>query len=653
MQDPDLFPLHEDLVPDPTRTEPAVWIERLVILREPSVNAVIRQVPFECGMNIIRTEERTDLEEDVVAHSVGKTLLMRLIRYSLGEPNYASNESQDDLANALPDALIVAHWHVAGEDWIVRRPLHDHDPASATAIRGCIWHEALNVQADTVSLKSFLKRLDTVNRGDLPAFEIAKDRRPQWSDILGWLARDCECGYRQANEWRHQDTNLGKPNDLNVNKLLMQWLCGLMSADEAELRNERRQLLVEQGKAKASAEKQTRAASFREDGLRDSMKRPKDAKERPQPKSDLFGDVPEPTLTDKAESMLRSLRKILEEIRANSPISSLATRVSLIQAKLDQANKTAGEATGNLKSAKKYQCDLKSAHLEPKHLDKCPDNPCGLRNLLKHHREAGKDEAAEDNLANVNSEIADQTESELRANEACKQITDELDVAKSELEAAKGKLADNERKLNERIGRWKQHVKDAVRIAKLTTETLQQESALADLIKTVDASSTKQESARATLEHGQLVSEASVAYTQVLQRVFNKSASGIVQVDGHGLQPKPAKQLTPGGRALSAMATVISFDLACVMASIAGIGNHPRFLIHDSPREGEMEMPLFKRIFDVACYLESCFQGTTPSFQYIVTTTKAPPSYCAEHEPHTRLVLHGRSDEGRLLRQTF
>ncbi len=30
---------------------------------------------------------------------------------------------------------------------------------------------------------------------------------------------------------------------LNQNKLMMQWLCGLMSADEAELRNQHRQLL--------------------------------------------------------------------------------------------------------------------------------------------------------------------------------------------------------------------------------------------------------------------------------------------------------------------------------------------------------------------------------------------------------------------------
>jgi hypothetical protein len=73
------------------------------------------------------------------------------------------------------------------------------------------------------------------------------------------------------------------------------------------------------------------------------------------------------------------------------------------------------------------------------------------------------------------------------------------------------------------------------------------------------------------------------------------------QVDDNVLHTTPAKQQTRGSQALNAMATVVAFDLACVMMTIANVGNHPRFLIHDSPREEEMEMPIFKRIFDVAC----------------------------------------------------
>jgi len=239
------------------------------------------------------------------------------------------------------------------------------------------------------------------------------------------------------------------------------------------------------------------------------------------------------------------------------------------------------------------------------------------------------------------------------ATENCKAIQDALKRAERALATAMCNQAEDEQILIQQIGRWEQHVVDAKRLYAVAIEASTQNSAVTNLAEEIDHSSARQETARKTLEQAKRVANASAAYTQVLQRVFNDAATGAIHVDRFGLQPKPAKHFTPGGRALTAMAMVVSFDLACVMISIAGVGNHPRFLIHDSPRAGEMEMPLFKRIFDVACYLESCFSDALPSFQYIVTTTKAPPSYCTKNEPHTRLILHGRDNDGRLLRLTF
>jgi ribosomal protein S7 len=343
---------------------------------------------------------------------------------------------------------------------------------------------------------------------------------------------------------------------LNQNKLMMHWLCGLISADEAELRNLHRQLLADQRKAKAAAEKHARTVSLSEESPRDSMDRPQASESSESTdKTNLFDENKEPSVTERAESMLKNSIELLDELTANSPVPVLEKNVAAIQVQLDQADTAAGELKGEL--------------------------------------------------------------------------------------------------LIEQIGRWKQHLVDAKRLDAVAKEASTHDSAVTNLAKAIDDSSARQETARKTLEQTKRVANASAAHTQVLRRVFNEAATGTIQVDGFGLQSKPAKQLTPGGRALSAIATVVSFDLACVMLSIAGVGNHPRFLIHDSPREGEMEMPLFKRIFDVACYLESCFGDALPSFQYIVTTTKAPPSYCIDGERHTRLILHGRDDDERLLRKTF
>jgi hypothetical protein len=55
MQSQVLFPLHEDLTPDPARTEPSVWLRRLYILSEANVDSLIREIPFGRGVNMKRT----------------------------------------------------------------------------------------------------------------------------------------------------------------------------------------------------------------------------------------------------------------------------------------------------------------------------------------------------------------------------------------------------------------------------------------------------------------------------------------------------------------------------------------------------------------------------------------------------------------------
>jgi hypothetical protein len=100
--------------------------------------------------------------------------------------------------------------------------------------------------------------------------------------------------------------------------------------------------------------------------------------------------------------------------------------------------------------------------------------------------------------------------------------------------------------------------------------------------------------------------------------------------------------------ALSTLATVIGLDLACMTASICGLGHHPRLVVHDSPREAELESILFDRIFHLIGGLENAFgDDRAPSFQYIVTTSSQVPAKFAD-EPYTRLILDAR-EEGRLL----
>ena len=72
----------------------------------------------------------------------------------------------------------------------------------------------------------------------------------------------------------------------------------------------------------------------------------------------------------------------------------------------------------------------------------------------------------------------------------------------------------------------------------------------------------------------------------------------------------------------------------------------PAFLIHDSPREADLGLDLYHRLFLFTQWLEGV--GNQPLFQYIITTTTPPPDE-VKTETCLRLTLRGTPAKERLL----
>lgn len=134
MPNTSLFPeTPSPIQPDPDRPDPVVWIRRLFVVEKLSPHAqIIQQVKFRRGLNVIRAAERPEDEERTVGHSVGKTLLVRLIRYCLGEQAYCTKAVRESIANKLPEAYVVGEFFIRGEPWIVARPLGIHSASSSS-----------------------------------------------------------------------------------------------------------------------------------------------------------------------------------------------------------------------------------------------------------------------------------------------------------------------------------------------------------------------------------------------------------------------------------------------------------------------------------------------------------------------------------------
>lgn len=113
-----------EITPAEGRTEPTVWIRRVRLVADLSADAkVIRDVEFRRGLNIICTERARPQERGVVGHNVGKTLLLRLIRYCLGEQTFCRKVVRTAIDSVFEHAYVLAEVRIAGQPWGVARPI--------------------------------------------------------------------------------------------------------------------------------------------------------------------------------------------------------------------------------------------------------------------------------------------------------------------------------------------------------------------------------------------------------------------------------------------------------------------------------------------------------------------------------------------------
>ncbi len=105
------------------------------------------------------------------------------------------------------------------------------------------------------------------------------------------------------------------------------------------------------------------------------------------------------------------------------------------------------------------------------------------------------------------------------------------------------------------------------------------------------------------------------------------------------------------GERLDTAELVLSLDLAR-LARTCKLGTHPRFLIDDSPRWGNLKLHIYHHLFEFILELERAFGKHKPSFQYIVTTT-TPRQKALTIAPCTIAILRSNKPSGLLLKIGF
>ena len=102
------------------------------------------------------------------------------------------------------------------------------------------------------------------------------------------------------------------------------------------------------------------------------------------------------------------------------------------------------------------------------------------------------------------------------------------------------------------------------------------------------------------------------------------------------------------GEEVETLALVLA-DIASMLWTVQGNGHHPCFLLHDSPREADLDGFIYGRYFRGLHKLSKELGDSDAPFQYIVTTTSKPPESLIQDDT-VRLTLKTDGEQEMLFR---
>jgi len=627
------------------RPDPVIWVRRVVIVESPRPDAeVVREVELRRGLNIIATAEPR-AGDGPVGHNVGKTLFTRLIRYCLGESNFARTRVRESMARILPEAYVVAEVCIGGRWWVVTRPIGEISRVDSWCRASDSWRDVFHDPTTGAKHAVFVDALAQAAVWHITDTLLPHQNRPiRWHDLLAWLSRDQYCRYRDPLEWRTSETESGTvaldPEDASI---LIRLVMDLLDDEERALIVRHRKLL-ETRRQQAALVKQSqedvattrrflkRRLRIRDEALADG----------------LFGQAAMKRIRAKG----RRLGKTINALPDTSGLSALAETLqtardamtqaqSTVDLRLADRQNTEGEIqTLQSKSDQEYVESFDALqHPCPLPPDECPlkapgPQP-GERNPLVEMLIQQK---------TMDLQTVDQQLEEARKNlTAARAHFNRLNRVYANREKS---IAAERRNLERRLARIEATTKEVSTFIAAATAVQAEIDALDAIDRQIRESRESQRIARDLVARKQQTLEQH--FNCVLSVLLGPSFRGRIEISLRGVRLVMDEQDSFPGEAMATSGMVHGLDLACLRASIAGLGSFPRFLLHDSPREGDLEPHIYAKLFELAAGFEGAGDGREPSFQYIVTTTTRPPESFADRQ-YVRLELDARRQSGLLL----
>jgi hypothetical protein len=633
MIQPNLFPPDPEPVVYPG--EPALWIKRIVILpAKQAVSPPIRDISFRLGLNVINTSQPTDPDTVAFGHNVGKTLLMRLIRYCLGDEQYAGPRVRSRIRAQMGDGCVLALVRVQGEDWGVVRSLSS--ARQSFSLKTANWHDLLGDHTALSSFADYEQALNRLRPSGLDYVRVGRNNRvPAWTDLLGWLIRDQRCRFTNHNTWRDKDDD-SEPDvllDTDAN-LVARIVMNLFDREEYDATDE-----LERERATLK-QLQTQLAELRVEQDRTAQLLGEEAGIL----TDFGdGDIAHATIRSGIEERRKKYAAQIEELAESKALTDAEGR---LLARRRERDKTEG-------AIEQRKRDLARLHQELELAQK-PDEASALaarrQSLACGHKDCHyllynsttPDPTRDDRIIERKDEIK-RVEQELAA------VTAELDQQNAAVRDAEGAVRTSKSVYDEAASEPRQNVLRCDFLLRRFEKFVASRTTRDDLDRRRQATETKikeldqRRKTRADSRRQQL-ERLNEVFQEVMLGLLRRQTGKLSLDLVSGIAPNPEAS---SGEALGSAGRVVGFDLMCLAASLDGHGHHPRFLVHDSPREADLNELIYRNLFRYVLSLEGRFPGCAPAFQYILTTTSPPPDLVTVE--HIRETLHDETPSGRLL----
>ena len=653
---PGVDPSHQ-IQPSARRRTPTFWVRRLCVLRElkPGAELIVREVTLRRGLNIVWAPayspvgDNTLFQNGVAGHTAGKTTFCRLLRHILGEPVFATEATRRRLRIAFPTGWVVAEVVVGDELWTVARPF------SVGAHPFCVRGGTVEDATDGTSRQQyqlFLEALGDAAVSDLSAGRFpANDAPVRWDHVLPWLSRDQECRYSDFLEWRHSSSQSEAPA-LNVDErqFVVRAVLGLISDEERAEQQTNARLVATKKEAALLAPLLSHQAEV--DHRRVVMALGVDLAPVSTP---LFGSEARAEIDRRTEILDSSerqyalrdqradLRNALEqavslEANAKRDLDDVDAALAFERETLKQlAGAGQAELLVNLPPPREY-CGVRMSVARENECPLAGSRPIAVSERRSDRSAADEVEDLRVRVQRLEAALTVQRDAMERAGTATRLARRDFMAAATAFEEERGRIV-SERAQVTHIERLIRHAEEGQASANEQTEVL------ASMDSEIDDCYRRQEQLR--LQGRAMIDRLSATFDYVVRAILGDDVTGRVDTTGRSIALVVEEH---GERESAAIETVklLAFDLAAMVTSAEGRGSFPRFLIHDGPREADMASDIYDRLFLFVREFEKCFDAE-PSFQYIVTTTTAPPSECAM-EPTLRLTLAGVPAMDRFLR---